>query len=136
MPEEKYILVVDDEPILLEFLDLYLSEEGYKVERASNGLEAITMIETRHYHAIVTDVKMPVMDGISFYKRLVDNSPHLAKRVIFISGYLSGDHESFVRSTGCALLFKPFQIRELSRTIASLPIEAPKTHTREQVASI
>ncbi|VAV83018.1 hypothetical protein MNBD_DELTA01-673 [hydrothermal vent metagenome] len=120
MTEEKYILVVDDEPTLLEFLDIYLSEEGYRVERASNGLEAIKMTEVRDYDAIITDVMMPVMDGIGFYKKLAATSPHLADKVIFISGYIGKDKASFIKKTGRKLLPKPFQITDITSALADI----------------
>ncbi|VAW38511.1 hypothetical protein MNBD_DELTA02-622 [hydrothermal vent metagenome] len=120
MTKEKCILVVDDEPTLLEFLDIYLSEEGYRVERASNGLEAIKMTEVRDYDAIITDVMMPVMDGIGFYKKLTDTSPHLMDKVIFISGYICKDKASFIKKTGRRLLPKPFQIAEITSALADI----------------
>jgi len=125
MTKQKCILVVDDEPTLLEFLDIYLSEEGYRVERASNGLEAIKMAETRDYDAIITDVMMPVMDGIEFYKELSSVSPHLAGRVIFISGYIGEEHVSFIKGTGQRLMPKPFQITDITTALA----EIQKQHT-------
>ncbi len=127
MAEEKYILVVDDEPTLLEFLDIYLSEEGYRVERASNGLEAIKMTEVRDYNAIITDVMMPVMDGIDFYKKLSTVSPHLTERVIFISGYICKDQASFIKKTGRRLLPKPFQMTDINSALDSIRKQKPQT---------
>lgn len=133
MTEQKCVLVVDDEPTLLEFLDIYLSEEGYKVERASNGLEALKMTETRNYDGIITDLMMPVMDGLAFYKELKNTSPHLADKVIFISGYAEEDKISFINKTGRKLLAKPFQITDITsalndvqkpRARKNLPIES------------
>ncbi len=127
MAEEKYILVVDDEPTLLEFLDIYLSEEGYTVERASNGLEAIKMTEVHDYDAIITDVMMPVMDGIEFYKKLTQVSPHLTERVIFISGYICKDKASFIKSTGRRLLPKPFQMTDINTALENIHRSEPQT---------
>ncbi len=120
MAEEKYILIVDDEPTLLEFLDIYLSEEGYTVERASNGLEAIKMTEVHDYDAIITDVMMPVMDGIEFYKKLSEISPKFTERVIFISGYICTDKASFIKNTGRKLLPKPFQMTEINAALDNI----------------
>jgi len=127
MAEEKYILVVDDEPTLLEFLDIYLSEEGYTVERASNGLEAVKMTEFRNYGAIITDVMMPVMDGIEFYKKLSEVSPQLTERVIFISGYICKDQASFIKKTGRTLLPKPFQMTDINSALKSIHKLEPLT---------
>jgi CheY-like chemotaxis protein len=120
MTGKKCVLVVDDEPTLLEFLDIYLSEAGYQVERASNGLEAVKMAETRNYYAIITDVMMPVMDGITLYKELSNISPELADKVIFISGYLGKEKASFIKKTGQQFLPKPFQIADIATALADM----------------
>lgn len=120
MTEKKCVLVVDDEPTLLEFLDIYLSEVGYRVERASNGLEAVKMAEKRNYDAIITDVMMPVMDGITLYKELSNISPELAGKVIFISGYIGKEKASFIKKTGQRFLPKPFQIRDIATALADI----------------
>jgi two-component system alkaline phosphatase synthesis response regulator PhoP len=58
------ILLVDDEPDILEILNYNLSSEGYKVFTAKNGLEAIEKAKKKHPHLIILDVMMPEMDGI------------------------------------------------------------------------
>jgi len=125
MPYQKSVLIVDDEPIVLEFLDICLTDEGYRVERASNGLEAIKMAETREYHAIVTDIKMPAMDGIRFYEMLKDTYPFLSGRVIFISGYINSEKELFIKSTGRPLLQKPFSLEALCLALKDLESITP-----------
>lgn len=124
MTEKKCVLVVDDEPTLLEFLDIYLSEVGYRVERASNGLEAVKMAETRNYDAIITDVMMPEMDGIALYKRLNHISPELAGKVIFISGYIAKEKASFIKKTGQHFLPKPFQMADITTALAEIQSSA------------
>ena len=58
------ILLVDDEPDILEIVGYNLSQEGYKIIKASNGKEAITIAKKELPHLILMDVMMPVMDGI------------------------------------------------------------------------
>jgi len=65
MSEEKFIiLLVDDEPDILEFLSYNLEKEGYIVYTAKNGIEALKVAEKRTPHLIILDVMMPKMDGI------------------------------------------------------------------------
>jgi len=59
----KRILIVDDEPDILEFLSYYLRNSGYSIEVANNGIEAITMARKFQPHLILLDVMMPNMDG-------------------------------------------------------------------------
>jgi len=58
------ILVVDDEPAIIEFLHYNLQKEGYKVYTASNGQEALEQVKTKKLDLIILDLMMPVMDGI------------------------------------------------------------------------
>ncbi|MBI3233342.1 MAG: response regulator transcription factor [Bacteroidetes bacterium] len=62
------ILVVDDEPDIIEFITYNLNKEGFKVESASNGKEALQKIETFHPDLVLLDVMMPIMDGLEACK--------------------------------------------------------------------
>lgn len=59
------ILLVDDEPDVLEFLGYNLSKEGYKVSTASNGKDGLNLARNNKFHLIILDVMMPGMDGIN-----------------------------------------------------------------------
>ena len=79
------ILLVDDEPDILEILDYNLTSEGYQVEKAKNGLEAIEKVEEWKPHLVLLDVMMPEMDGIETCERLrkKSNLPNLA--IVFLT---------------------------------------------------
>ncbi len=62
----KKILIVDDSPSVLAVLEDMLDELGYEVETADNGKLACELLETNRYDLIITDLSMPVMDGIVF----------------------------------------------------------------------
>ena len=64
------ILVVDDEAEIRNLLEIYLSNEGYEVIKASNGEEAIEIVNSKDIKLIVLDVMMPKMDGIETCKRI------------------------------------------------------------------
>ena len=64
------ILLVDDEPDILEIVSYNLKEEGYKVFTAENGLEAIEIAKEKKPHLVVLDVMMPEMDGIEACEKL------------------------------------------------------------------
>src|SRR3990172_2187953 len=59
------ILVVDDEPAIRSFLSGALATEGHDVDEAGNGLEAMKKLAERSYHVLLTDLRMPEMDGIA-----------------------------------------------------------------------
>ena len=80
------ILLVDDEPDILEILSYPLKNEGFQVYTASNGLEAIKLAKDIKPHLIVLDVMMPEMDGPTLYREVQARFPQYAKRFIFITG--------------------------------------------------
>ena len=58
------ILLVDDEPDILEFMEYNLKKEGYQVLQAKNGKEAVEIAKKEFPHLVILDIMMPVMDGI------------------------------------------------------------------------
>jgi two-component system chemotaxis response regulator CheY len=62
----KKILIIDDSPSVLAVLDDMLDDLGYEVSAADNGKQACELLEANRYDLIITDLTMPVMDGIAF----------------------------------------------------------------------
>jgi len=71
------ILVVDDEKEIRDLIGIYLSNEGYEVFKASNGLEALNLLEKQNTDLIILDIMMPIMDGITACVKIreKDNMP-------------------------------------------------------------
>lgn len=69
-PDKKKILLVEDEPNVRNFVRVYLEFEGYQVVEASNGIEGLSQVQKEKPDLIVTDIMMPEMDGVQFYKTL------------------------------------------------------------------
>src|SRR5260370_27778260 len=69
-PGGRLVLVVDDDPDILQTLALCLSTEGYRVLTASNGQEALELLKENKPHALLLDLMMPVMDGWQFVAEL------------------------------------------------------------------
>lgn len=70
MPQEKHILVVDDEPSIQDFIGHNLELRGYKVSLASNGLEALALFDRGNFTLIILDIMMPKMDGLEVCRRI------------------------------------------------------------------
>ena len=108
------VLVVDDEPALAEAVADALTDAGFRVDRASDGQEALERIQEHAYDLIVCDLKMPRVDGPTFYRTLVKTMPSLKHRVIFMTGDVAGtDAEPFLEESGCRWLAKPFRLGDL-----------------------
>jgi len=88
------ILVVDDDKGIREILEIVLTQEGYDVTSVEDGLKALAKCRRQKYDLIITDLKMPKMDGIEFMKAAKEVSPE--SLVILITAYASG--ESAVRA--------------------------------------
>lgn len=87
MADNIKILVVDDEPIVIRSAKRVLSAEGYDVEGAAGGREAIYMMEKNNYTLVLTDLKMPEVDGITFMKWIRKSRPDTG--IVVITGYPS-----------------------------------------------
>ena len=80
------ILVVDDQPLVAALIADLLALEGYEVETAKNGREALEKIAGRSYDLILSDLQMPELDGVGFYHELERQRPSLLPRLAFVSG--------------------------------------------------
>ncbi len=112
------LLVVEDEPVVRSLAVRALVEQGYRVLQAADGASALAAARTYDgdIHLLVTDVVMPGMNGRELADRLSAERPGL--RVLYVSGYT--DHAVVrhgVLEEGIAFLSKPFDLRDLTRTV-------------------
>jgi len=110
------ILVVDDDKGMREFLDIMLTREGYDVRCASNATEALSSCRRNSYDLILTDLRMPRMDGLEFLKAVKEISPE--SLVILITAYASGETAVRAMKEGAYdYIEKNFNIEEFTLTI-------------------
>lgn len=108
------ILVIDDEPAVTKMVKEILGQVGFRVTAARTGYQALSALEEEQIDLIISDLRMPEMDGQSLYRLVVSRHPHLARRIVFSSGDSSGRHaRAFLKKVGCAWISKPFQVEEL-----------------------
>lgn len=79
------ILLVDDEPDILEFVGYNLSKEGYEIFTAADGAEAVRVAAETHPHLILLDMMMPRMDGLQTCRALRENPETADVRIVFLS---------------------------------------------------
>ena len=109
------VLIVDDEPSLLESLKMALEFEGVCVLTAESGEAAWQLIGSESVDAVLSDIRMPVMNGTELYLRARESRPDLARRFVFVTGYPGGTHlEHEIAGWGVPLLAKPFTFERLS----------------------
>src|SRR5712692_3757467 len=115
------ILVVDDEPLVAALMADTLELEGYEVETAKNGREALEKIAALSYDALLSDLRMPELDGVGLYRELEQQHPRLLPRLAFVSGTTEPpEYASFLKRTGPTVLSKPFAIANLHRLVQRL----------------
>ena len=133
--EPRAILIVDDEPDVAELLGELLTGAGHRVDRAASGNQALRRLAQRSYDAILSDLKMPDLDGPGLYRRLRQTHPHLLERLVFISGDTLGlGASAFLARTGRPLLEKPFvpaEVLQVVERVLNPPTPpAPAPHPR------
>jgi two-component system NtrC family sensor kinase len=124
-PRGKRILVVDDEPAMAELLAELLSDEGHQVDVAENGKAALVRMESTRYDAVISDLRMPELDGPGLYQEAARRYPELIERFGFITGdNLAQETWDFLARTAAPRLAKPFSNDELQRLVRRI-VEEP-----------
>jgi DNA-binding NtrC family response regulator len=108
-----HVLVVDDDPQLLSLLVDTLTAIGYQVTGAPGGIEALDTLLTHKFDLMVTDIKMPNLDGIQLLKKVRRHYPDMP--VVFITGVVSQEIISHAAPDG--FLAKPFRIQHIEEVI-------------------
>jgi two-component system response regulator AtoC len=112
------LLLVDDEENLCRILGRVLRDEGYHVDVSHDGLEALEKINQRTYDCVVTDVRMPQMDGLSFLREASRRDPDLIIVVMSAYGNVQLAQE-VIRAGAFDYVVKPFDNDELVRIISN-----------------
>ena len=117
------ILVVDDEVEVGSVMSELLRRDGHEVDTAVNGLEALARLRARSYDAVVSDIRMPQLDGVGLWTTVKRDDPALASRFVFFTGdTLSGATTEFLERTGAPNIRKPFTLRDIRVALARVAV--------------
>jgi two-component system NtrC family sensor kinase len=112
------VLVVEDEPTVAQMLTDVLEADGHEVETAANGFIALDRIVVRAYDIIISDLRMPELDGAGLYREIERAQPALLSRLIFITGSTEHpEYQRFLAETLAPVLPKPFNVIDLQELI-------------------
>jgi len=115
------VLVVDDEEPVGQLLARLLTQLGCQPTVVQSGAEALQILAHEHFDLILSDVKMPGMNGFELHQAILARDPDLAARVIFVTGdTLNVDTQAQIAQTGNPSLAKPFQIERLETLVRAL----------------
>lgn len=116
MTEGHSILVVDDELLIRDLLYDFFHGQGWEIALAENGEKALRIIESKKVDLVLTDLKMPDMDGMTLTKQLRESHPEIP--VVVMTGYPSVDTAvEALRNKVADYIVKPFNINRLYKLV-------------------
>ena len=116
MDKNPRILVVDDDETIRTTMKAILQDEGYLVDLAANGKEAIQKTQEKSYNIALLDIRLPDMEGVELLKLLKDGIPRTRK--IMVTGYPSMQNAiSALNKNADAYLLKPVDVEKLLATV-------------------
>jgi len=109
MNEKNYkVLVVDDEDYIRESIEIILRTEGFEVFSVNSGFKALEVLQKNNIDVVLTDIKMPEMDGVTLLRKIKENYP---VEVILITGFPSLDTAvESVKFGAYDYITKPFKV--------------------------
>ncbi|WP_394834019.1 sigma-54 dependent transcriptional regulator [Pendulispora rubella] len=117
LPERKQVLIVDDEPNLRKILSAQLSRDGYDVLTAEDGEEGLQLLREHHIDLVVTDLKMPKVDGMTLLREAIREDPDLPIVMITAHGTVDTAVEA-LKLGAFDYLTKPFDKDEVRQIVA------------------
>jgi CheY-like chemotaxis protein len=116
---ETKILVVDDFEPIVELLRAILRRQGL-VETAQNGKEALDKTAEHYFDVIVSDVDMPVLNGMEFYDRAVEMDAKISERLLFFTGALTPERLAFFEKNNLQYLVKSVTVEKIRQAVAEV----------------
>jgi len=128
----KRILAVESDELVRSFLADGLTTAGYTVDTAENGREALEKIDRRDYDVIISDLRMPELDGLGLCRVLRERQAAALSRLVLLSGSDAlHDHRAYLDETGVRALAKPVDLEDLQAVVEGLATPGPATATAD-----
>lgn len=108
---ENRILVADDDLMIRKMVARILEREGYQVDQAKDGAEAIEKCSETSYRVILLDMMMPRLDGMKVIEWLEEHRPQMVARVLVMTAFTRGAAEKAEKI--CSVVYKPFDVQNL-----------------------
>jgi DNA-binding NtrC family response regulator len=108
------VLLIEDEPAVMDFVRSVLERSGYTVVGAESGADALGLLASGEFHGVVSDMRTPGgVDGAQVHAWIAAHRPELASRVVFITGDIANEETAAtLRRTGAPCLQKPFRVQQ------------------------
>jgi CheY-like chemotaxis protein len=120
-PRSCRILAVENNPLVLSFVHLGLAEAGYEVDTAADGREALAKIDAREYDLIISDLRMPEVDGLALCRALRARGTDVLRRMLVLSASDAlADGAECLPDAGVPALAKPVTLERLRDAVARM----------------
>ena len=116
------ILIVEDEEIISDLLQKVLNAQG-EIDVAMNGEEGIRKVKNKYYKLIISDIDMPVMDGMTFFRTARRMFPNINERFLFFTGNLTDDKMIFLNNNKLHYMLKPASLNEIKKNAEEILIK-------------
>jgi len=128
------VLIVDDDPLILETICFFVSSFGYACDTASSGLEALDILTREEFQIIISDIVMPGMNGMELLKQVKNFYPKIG--VIIVTGYAENySYSDVIRAGAIDFISKPFQKDELEAKLDRVVREQNMIHELERLSN-
>ena len=115
------VLVIDDEPAIADLVNRLLSRAGYQVNSVLSAAAGLSLLHTQPFDLVLCDIRMPDMDGRTFYHHLRNDLPSMASRVVIMTGDISSTNtDTFLKESKLPVLQKPFTHTELLEVVSDI----------------
>jgi len=113
------VLLIEDEPAVMSYVQAALERSGYPVVCCESGVEALRLLENGAYLGVISDMRTPGgVDGGQVHAWIVRHRPDLATRVVFITGDIANEETvATLRQTGAPCVEKPFRVHQLIEAV-------------------
>ena len=117
--KEKKILLIDDDEWIRDSLSLFFQNEGCHLLALESAEEGLELLKKQSYEIIITDYRLPGMDGLEFFKKIQQSHPHVVK--ILVTAYGNKDVVSEAMGLGIQdIINKPFTTRVIEECLSRL----------------
>ena len=120
MTGREKILIVDDDPLVLKTVSRLLSSRGYQASTAQSGRKAIQMVAKHDFDLVLSDIRMPELDGVETVQIIKEHYDHHGKTCafLFITGYSDDKRTEAAANSGRGkVLLKPFEAEDLLENV-------------------
>jgi DNA-binding NtrC family response regulator len=120
VPQLTHVLIVDDEPAISKALATALTRAGFRVSTALSGESAMLVVRSQHVDVMIVDLRIGDMRGDALFELAAATQQHLRTRSLFTTGDITVRAQELIEATGCPLLRKPFELKEMTDWVRSV----------------